>query len=79
MTTQNIISLLPVHNNSNYYWTMSPAGFTGSHAGTWIGYTKGCADSSCVNTTRYLRLVVNLTADVQATGSGTSSDPFIIQ
>ena len=73
-------------NNSNYYlynpaiywWTMSPAGFSGSYSYVWSVRTTGNISSNYVDITNRLRPVLNLTADALATGSGTSSDPFVI-
>ena len=73
-------------NNSNYYlynpaiywWTMSPAGFSGSNSYVWGVNSAGRINNRNVNSTNRLRPVLNLTADALATGSGTSSDPFVI-
>ena len=73
-------------NNSNYYlnnpaiywWTMSPAGFSGSYSRVWIVYTTGGIYYDHVIYANRLRPVLNLTADTLAMGSGTSSDPFVI-
>ena len=74
-------------SNGNYYlynprinWgTMSPAGVTSGNSIVWyvngpgnIGGTAG------VNFTFAIRPVLNLTVDTLATGSGTSSDPFVV-
>ena len=75
-------------NNSNYYlnnpviywWTMSPAGFSGSRSNVWLVYTTGGIDDYFVNSTRRLRAVLNLTADTQISdGDGTKDNPFTIQ
>ena len=71
-------------DNSNYYlynsaikwWTMSPAGFLGSTV--WRVNTSGNINNDNVNITNRLRAVLSLNADTLATGSGTSSDPFVI-
>ena len=73
-------------NNSNYYlnnpaitWlTMSPAGFTGWYSSVWFVYTAGRINYSDVKVTRRLRPVLNLNADTLVTGTGTSSDPFVV-
>jgi len=57
---------------------MSPAGFSGSGSTVWRVSTAGSISVNIVNTTYRLRAVLNLTADTLATGSGTSSDPFVI-
>ena len=74
-------------NNSNYYlynsaiywWTMSPAGFSGSDSAVWGVSTAGSVDNYSVTNSFRLRAVLNLKADTLATGEGTSSDPFVIQ
>ena len=75
-------------NNSSYYlnnlaidWlTMGPTGFSGSRAiaTVWYVNTAGTVDNGNVNGAYRLRAVLNLTANTLATGSGTSSDPFVI-
>ena len=73
-------------NNSNYYlynsaihwWTMSPAGFASGRSIVWGVSTAGYISINNVIYTSRLRPVLNLTADTLATGSGTSSDPFVI-
>ena len=72
-------------NNSNYYlynntyfWTMSPAGFSGSYSSVWYVYTAGSITSNIVISATRLRAVLNLNADTLVTGSGTSSDPYVV-
>ena len=73
-------------NNSNYYlynntyfWTMSPAGFSGSYSDVWIVDTTGNIYNNAVINTRRLRPVLNLTADTQITGGdGSKENPFTI-
>ena len=74
-------------NNTNYYlynsaihwYTMSPAGFNSSSLVWYVRTTTGYIDgyNSAINT-RPLRTVLSLNADTLATGSGTSSDPFVV-
>ena len=72
-------------NNSNYYlynntyfWTMSPAGFSGSRSNVWYVTVAANISDTIVNDTNCLRPVLILNADTLATGSGTSSDPFVV-
>ena len=73
-------------SNGNYYlnnpainwWTMSPAGFSGSYSDVWRVSTSGSISVDDVNYTRTVRPVLILTADTLVTGDGTSSDPFVI-
>ena len=65
--------------NNKYFWTMSPAGFSGSYANTWTVYTTGSISSPDVNYNRTLYAVLNLKTDTLATGTGTSNDPYIVE
>ena len=72
-------------NNSNYYlynntyfWTMSPAGFSGSYSNVWYVKASGYINLNIVSSASAVRPVIILNADTLATGSGTSSDPFVI-
>ena len=64
--------------NNTYFWTMSPAGFASGPSSVWYVYTKGYVYNDYVNSTYAVRPVIILNADTLATGSGTSSDPFVI-
>jgi len=64
--------------NNTYFWTMSPAGFVSNFSSLWYVTTSGGIDNNSVSTTLRLRPVIILNADTLATGSGTSSDPFVI-
>ena len=65
--------------NSTYFWTMSPAGFSGSYSDVWIVDTTGNIYNNAVINTRRLRPVLNLTADTQITGGdGSKENPFTI-
>ena len=75
-------------NNSNYYlnnsdiywWTMSPAGFSGSYSGVWSVYTTGGVSRDYVYGTFAVRPVLNLNADTQISdGDGSKDNPFIIE
>ena len=61
-----------------HYWTMSPRGFSSSGAFVFIVNSGGYLDYSSVDNTWCVRPVINLSADVKVTGSGTSSDPFVV-
>ena len=66
-----------LNNPAIYWWTMSPAGFSG-YSYVWFVYTAGSVSIRNVNNSDRLRPVIILTADTLTTGSGTSSDPFVI-
>ena len=73
-------------SNSNYYlnnpaifwWTMSPAGISGSNSYVWFVNASGYISGNNVSDTLRLRAVLNLNADTLVTGDGTSSDPFVV-
>ena len=65
-------------NFAIYWWTMSPAGFSGSYSNVWFVNTTGPIDRTYVNSVPSLRPVLILDADTLVTGSGTSSDPYVI-
>ena len=63
------------------YWTISPSGFLGGSygvAGTVRVNSSGGFDGWLVYTANGIRPVINIRADVELTGSGTTSAPFKI-
>ena len=65
--------------NSNYaYWLMSPAGADNS-AHAWRVYNDGGVSYNGVRNYNVVRPVISLKADILATGSGTSDDPYVVQ
>jgi hypothetical protein len=63
-------------------WTMSPAGIDEfSRAVEWCIYAAGSISKTEVypSAPRSLRPVINLNANVIATGTGTLSDPYVVQ
>ena len=67
-----------LNNSAIYWWTMSPAGFSDSYSTVWYVGTTGGIFRNTVYATLAVRPVIILTADTLVTGSGTSSDPFVI-
>ena len=67
-----------LNNSAIYWWTMSPAGFSGSNSNVWFVYPTGDINNYYVYNTTRLRAVLNLNADTLVTGSGTSSDPYVV-
>ena len=67
-----------LNNPAIYFWTMSPAGFSGSYSYVWFVTATGNVYNYSVNSTSTVRPVIILNADTLATGSGTSSDPFVV-
>lgn len=69
-------------NASDQFWTMSPGGVRASeYADDWyVNYSGNMYSNVYVNSSGLgLRPVINLNANVLATGTGTSSDPYIVQ
>ena len=73
-------------NSSNYlytgeyYWTMSPYSFdaTYSSAYVFLVWSDGNLDIGWMGDTDGVRPVINIRADVFITGSGTTTDPFVV-
>ena len=62
-----------------HYWTMSPSYFNGGYARVFYVDSNGTLyDFNVVWSVPGVRPVINLSADVKVTGSGTSSDPFVV-
>jgi len=57
---------------------MSPSAYNGSVASVLIVNSNGILSNSGVNDPRGLRPVINLRADTNFTGSGSSNDPFVV-
>ncbi len=68
-----------LYNGSYSTWTMSPAGFASTDAYVWYINATGYVRLNYVSTSISLRPVINLKSDVLATGTGTTSDPYVIQ
>ena len=68
----------------NNFWTMTPAGGYNPFGGTyWLAvvfyvYASGGIDDDDVGSTRGLRPVVNLKSGVTITGSGTKTNPYVV-
>ena len=63
--------------NNAYYWTMSSYGYSGD-ARVFAMNDNGSFRNGRANDTYGVRPVINLRSDVQLTGSGTTSDPFVV-
>ena len=67
--------------NNQYFWTMSPVGInsTSSRTNVWSIYPSGDLHGDVSDGLRPIRLVINIksTAEISS-GTGTSTDPFII-
>ena len=68
-----------LYNKNTYFWTMSPAGFSGSISYVWYVYTTGNINYFSVGDNNRLRAVLNIKADTEISkGIGASSDPYVI-
>ena len=66
--------------NGNAYWMMSPAGINHNNdAYAWFVGSIGNANYDYVSNPLGVRPVLNLSADTLVSGSGTSSDPYIVK
>ena len=72
-------------NNDSYYlytnqeyWTMSPSGFYYGYANVFSVNSNGGFSNDSVSSVIGVRPVINLKADVILTGTGTSTDPFLV-
>ena len=66
--------------NNTYFWTMSPAGFSGLYSPVWSVGPTGYIDFNYVHAAFRLRAVLSLTADTQISdGDGTKDNPFIVE
>ena len=68
-----------LYNSAIHWWTMSPAGFSSTKSYVWIVSNRGYVTFNDANGTHRFRPVLVLNNDVQASGTGTSSDPFVVQ
>ena len=71
-------------NRNNYlytglaYWTMSPYWYNNRYANGIAVFGGGALNTDYVTYTHGVRPVINIRADVQIIGTGTTSDPFIV-
>ena len=67
--------------NNTYFWTMSPAGFSGSYSAVWyVAAESGIVYRDSVANTLCLRPVLILNADTQISdGDGTKENPFVVE
>ena len=63
---------------NQHYWTMTPRRFNGSRAEVFRVFYNGYLDYWDVNNTIGVRPVINLSANVTLSGSGTSTDPYAV-
>ena len=65
--------------NGNYFWMMSLVGINYISAYVWSVYSDGVTGGYSVSGPSGVRPVLNLSADTLASGSGTSSDPYVVK
>ena len=65
--------------NSNYYWTGSPNSFDGSYAKEfYVNYSFHLNYSAQTNTVFGIRPVITLKSNTSYTGTGTTTNPFVV-
>ena len=64
--------------NTNYEWTMSRYGLNGSYYPAWGVSSSGLVDWYYLDATYSVRPVFYLKSNIEITGTGTQSDPYII-
>ena len=75
----SVTSYLRNNATGNWYWTLSPFGFVNGGAATYAGGGGGHLNGSGVDYSRALRPAVSLKSDTTISGgTGTASDPFIV-
>ena len=62
---------------NEYYWTMSPLQFLNA-ASMYIVGSTGDINGNSANSPKCVRPVINLRADLNLSGSGTSTDPYVV-
>ena len=68
----------------NHFWTMTPAGFYNPFGGSYIRSivfcitSHGTIDDADVYNLNTIRPVISIRSDVNITGSGTMTDPYVI-
>ncbi|MCI5967209.1 MAG: cadherin-like beta sandwich domain-containing protein, partial [Tenericutes bacterium] len=67
-----------LYSSNINWWTMSPCGFNSLVSFVWGFGVDELFNYNIQNTAGRFRPVINLKADTIATGSGTSSDPYVI-
>ena len=65
-----------LYNTSKFWWTMSPNGYSNSHAYEWLVSPTSFIHYSYVINPACLRSVINLKTDVVVSGNGKSSSPY---
>lgn len=66
-------------NYDTNYWTMSPYGFVNTEAKMYVVTKEGKINASNVMTQNSVIPVISLKENIKVTGSGTSSNPYIIE
>ncbi len=66
--------------NNTYFWTMSPAGFTGPYSSVWGVHATGYIDFYSAKGTIAVRPVLILNADTKiSSGDGSKDSPFVVE
>ena len=76
----NTTTYLQENATGDYWWSLSPYGFTGSVAGVWYGGDSRGIYGSIVDGAYAVRPSISLISSTTiSSGSGTSEDPYVIE
>ena len=67
-----------LNNPAIYWWTMSPAGNSGSYSDVWFVIYTGKVVNYAVSYTGTVRPVLVIKSDTIISGKGTSSNPYVV-
>ena len=74
-----INTLYYLSNTTTYWRTMSPSGFSGTYASAWYLLDNGKVGGNYyTSNATLLRPVINLKSDTPTSGSGASTDPYVV-
>ena len=76
---KNTTTYLQENATDTGWWSLSPYNFNGSHAGVWeVDGGSGSFNSSNVNNALGVRPSISLKPSTNATGDGTSKNPYVV-
>ena len=76
---QNTTTYLQENATNSFWWSLSPSYCNGSFADVWdVGGGSGDFDYTIVNYTGGVRPLISLKSTTNATGNGTSEDPYVV-
>ena len=76
--TFNRSTYLQENTGTNWWWSLSPSGFSGSYAFVWV-VSSGYLNNSVVDFSYGVRPAISLMSSTNVTGNGTRENPFIVE